>query len=465
MRFKFFSMYVSIDVIVHTLFALAINATAVLGAEDNVVFQISDEVQISTQDMDCDYSLEDYARLSFDFEYPKIMVKDNESIIVTFIDTKLNNIVFMNVLESGNKIIARLPAFEKNRFERWPIIISKGNNLYLATKKEITTTDGLQFHIQLFLLNERDNKLDVKSSIFLREKALLPQLKLDKDTRLYISGIIPLEISLNRFMAVGGYVESHFHPLALISGHLASFEKNFSVSLNNGKIGDAAIIEKKGWFEARNRIYAATDTRIGTAYSAWIRNTSRPGFSDKHNEMVCYSKSKGESKWTEPSEVYSVIDTKTLDRIRGLSMAAANESLYMIWRDLEKGIYVSEIDNRNRNETTQIADVTPSSACLDGIEPLYGASTEKLAVDQQGNIFILWIDNFECQYKVTLKARINGQWSQPVAIKSGQGVVKLPDIKVDKRGVIHIAYVKKMGKDKFGCYYVKVEKKEKVIAK
>ena len=48
-------------------------------------------------------------------------------------------------------------------------------------------------------------------------------------------------------------------------------------------------------------------------------------------------------------------------------------------------------------------------------------------------------------------------------VNNGRGILDLPEIKVDNRGAIHIAYVKSMdSKDpkygKHGCYYMKLEK-------
>ena len=81
-------------------------------------------------------------------------------------------------------------------------------------------------------------------------------------------------------------------------------------------------------------------------------------------------------------------------------------------------------------------------------EYLLAASTAKLTVDEQGNVYALWVRNFRSQYQIFLKSRVNNKWVQKTSISSGTGIVKLPDMKVDKKGTIHIIYIKKTSEKK-----------------
>ena len=58
-----------------------------------------------------------------------------------------------------------------------------------------------------------------------------------------------------------------------------------------------------------------------------------------------------------------------------------------------------------------------------------------------------------------LKARLNGKWMEAIPISSGAGIVKPPDMKVDKKGTLHIAYIKDSGTN-LGCYYKRIQRKE-----
>jgi len=68
--------------------------------------------------------------------------------------------------------------------------------------------------------------------------------------------------------------------------------------------------------------------------------------------------------------------------------------------------------------------------------------------------------NDQWKYKIFVKGRINGRWTEANVVSSGLGVAKLPDMNVDKQGVVHIAYLKETPKEKFACYYLKLSPKE-----
>jgi hypothetical protein len=157
--------------------------------------------------------------------------------------------------------------------------------------------------------------------------------------------------------------------------------------------------------------------------------------------------------------LYSVKNTEVINhRIINLSLASYGNSSFLLWQDREKGIFFLELNNGNKIELTQISDGKE----IDFIQPLAVASTAKVAADNYGNAYVLWIQNSGCDYKLYFKARIGGRWTKEQAINQGSGYLKLPDMKVDHEGIVHITYIRSLDPHKplgkYGCFYLKLKR-------
>ena len=135
-----------------------------------------------------------------------------------------------------------------------------------------------------------------------------------------------------------------------------------------------------------------------------------------------------------------------------------------MWQDRVKGIFFTEIRDDKIIETTKISDIKKIDIFE---EPLRLASTLKITSDKYGNAYALWAQNTGRDYQLFFKARINGKWMDEIVINRGSGYIKLPDIKVDNMGTIHISYTKSInpneprrtiGVGKYGCFYLKLER-------
>jgi hypothetical protein len=159
-------------------------------------------------------------------------------------------------------------------------------------------------------------------------------------------------------------------------------------------------------------------------------------------------------------ELYSAKGKDALHYINNLSLAVYGNAAYLLWQDIEKGFYFAEIIDGANYEVTEITDIKRPSGNSNYIEVLPDASTAKIASDNNGNVYALWLVNSGRDYQMFLKARINGIWTDASVINSGVGIVKLPDMKVDNKGMIHIAYIKYIeqgSKEDFACFYLNVE--------
>lgn len=412
-------------------------------------FKIYDEIEISSKEMNCDYSLEDYRRLVFNFEYPKIIIMNDNTPIVVFIDENSKKLIFVNISKHSFKIMNSIPSFEGNVFEKWPSIFLKDDKINLVVMKKISLKEKSQYRIQLLSLEKESIKLNLEKEI------IVPNEEILKNS--FLSGMYSFNEDKNEFIVIGGFNESHFHPLALFSGDFPTFIKHFSFIWNGNQISKYQQVEKKGWFSANRRVYAISD--MGVVNCAWVRDTSHVGFSTKHNESVLYSHSKIEDGWIEPFELYSVRETDIVNQIGDISITSNKNTAYLLWIDRKKGVYFGEATDTKTKDIMQIGDVINISKDLKYIEPLYLASTTSIAVDKYDNAYALWVQNEGSQYKIFLRARINGKWIEVIVVNSGSGTVKLPDMKVDKNGVIHITYIKKKAEEKYYCYYQKVERR------
>lgn len=184
--------------------------------------------------------------------------------------------------------------------------------------------------------------------------------------------------------------------------------------------------------------------------------------------MIYFSTNKNGTNWSAPIELYSVTNVELINgyisnHINNLSLASYGSSSFLLWQDREKGLFFSEMNNGNRIELTQLSDRKE----VNFIQTLAIASTVKIAADNDGNAYVLWVQNSGQDYKLYFKARIDRQWTPDIIINQGSGHLTLPDMKVDKEGNIHITYIKSVnpekayktiGEIKYGCFYIKLGK-------
>lgn len=412
--------------------------------EENVdFFKVNNEIKISLQDMDCgNFMGVNFRKTVFNFEYPKLLILEDEDPVIAFIDANSEKLILVRTSEQGIRIENRISSFGKYFWAEWPVIYIKENKIYLAVEIEVDRLSKKK-GIKIFLLDKQKNQLNLQISRFFKVKG--------KHVSLW--GLFPYK---EKFIILGNFSDSYFHPLALISGHSPTFMKNFSFALDDNEIFERQTIEEEGWFGVKKVEYAVSD--LGIIQCAWVRDTSRVGFSRKHDQTICYSENKDGKKWEKPFELYTVKEIESLNQITNLSLANHGKSAFLLWQDDEKGFYFSEIKDGIQYEITKISDLKRPPENPRHIEPLWGASTTKIAVDFNGNVYALWVMNFDRKYQTFLKTRIDGKWTETVVVNSGHGTVKLPDMKVDKKGLIHITYIKQKPSEKFACYYLKVEK-------
>ncbi|MBU4317544.1 MAG: hypothetical protein KKF30_09735 [Proteobacteria bacterium] len=124
---------ISIKFVVH-LFAILgflLAASHAKGLENH--FKIEPARKISSEDMNCNYQNEDLGRWRYNFEYPKLVIINENEPLVAFIDEQSNTLIFTNISDmlphvvySGHLI------FGKANGERWTIVVAKRNKLYLC---------------------------------------------------------------------------------------------------------------------------------------------------------------------------------------------------------------------------------------------------------------------------------------------------------------------------------------------
>lgn len=428
------------------------------GAEAQMnFFKIGLEKKISSQDMDCNYQNEDHWKFTYNFEYPKLILTNNDNPIVAFVDEKSKNIFLTEISNQEVNNLYTQSSHDVESWRRWPIIFEKENKIYFA----------------LLLEDSRKWTSEVKVFLFDRENK---KLNLEEDkvfkigTRCHLWGIYPYK---SNFMLIGNcsYICLRHIPLFLL-GSPPYFQHNASFILDSNENSEKELarqsIEGQGCYSVYNQVYDISMS--GMIQSAWVRNTTSVGI--KHDEIIYLSTNKDGTQWSPPIELYSVKDVELINgyisvHINNLSIASYGSSSFLLWQDREKGIFFSELNNGKRIEFTQITDRKE----VDFIQTLAVASTIKVTADNVGNAYVLWIQNSGRDYKLYFKARIDGQWTPEVIINQGPGHLTLPDMKADKEKNIHITYIKSVnpekayktiGEIKYGCFYMKLERKDEI---
>jgi hypothetical protein len=417
------------------------------------------EIQVSSKDMRCDYSYEDIRKLSSNFKYPKLIIIDNQSPIVAFIDEQGKELIFAKVSEGGVNYLKKIPKFsEQYGWQSWPVIFVKGDKIYIAIKKENKWYE--KPGIRIFLFDKNTSALSLQEDI-----ALVHESAAFSSKDIYSSD--------NGYFIVGEGEKSCLSDLGTFFayGHVVTYHKQYSMLWDGKTVHEKQIVDE-GCFSAKSPVYAVSDS--GILQSVWIRNTTRQSISLRYDDSICYAENKSGEEWSKPINVYPSENTNKARYIKDLSIANYKQSVFILWCDVQKGYFFAEIKNGALIEVKQILDIKNLSDF-----PLPGSMETEITTDDNGNIYCLMSVQYgqrwdEC--KLILKSRINGKWLDDILISDE--VIRAPDIKVDKKGVIHIAYVKypkghKKEKltmaeikqeveklSKAACYYVKINLKE-----
>ena len=152
--------------------------------------------------------------------------------------------------------------------------------------------------------------------------------------------------------------------------------------------------------------------------------------------------------------------------IFGLSIASEGEKVFISWGDSKEGLFFAELDNGAVINKTLIIDKTLISQMNTMKNKLYIDSS--MAVDKEGNVFVLLNNNVKEKGEVILACRSNGYWLEPLKLFDGDDPITIGDIKIDDKGKVHIAYQKgSLRNNQIGCFYMslmpKSAKGDKVV--
>ena len=392
-------------------------------SDSMIVLDKIKEIQISTKDMMCDYSYEDHIKLFFNFDYPKILITDNESPIVAFVDEQSEKLIFAEVSETGvNYLKIMSPFGGRDDWRRWPVIFIKDDKIYIAIKKENKWYE--RRGVNIFTMDRETREISLYKDVTPVESGAF-----------YSTDIYPFNDS---YVIVGNGYTSCWRDIGSLftKGHMVTYEKKYSQRWGN-KVGHERQIIDGGCFNAERPAYSVSSS--GVFHSAWIRNTTRQEISLEFDDTVFYAENKTGDKWSTPLKLYPIEISDKKRFIKDLSMAHYKHSTFVLWCDASKGYFFAEIQNGELVEVKQIMDIRTFS---DGY-PLPRSLEAKITSDSNGNIYCLMSVQYGPRWddgQLILKARINGKWLDGIVITDD--VARLPDIKVDKKGGIHIAYIK-----------------------
>lgn len=418
------------------------------GAQDDL-FEIGIELQISSQGMDCNYQSEDFAKFTFNFEYPKLIITPDKNPFVAFIDENSNKLVISKISDGESKIILSTTSFGGLAWEKWPIIFTRENNLYFAIYSGYYPSP-VKKKIKIFLLDKETGQMNLHDEqIF------------DGDKRCQLWGIDEYH---DQLLLVGNcnYICLKYLPTVLLGGN-PTYYQNALFIINKDSTLTKQPIEESGCYNVHNQEYSIGDYQGMSA--VWIRETR--GLIKKKDEIL-YSEITDGNKWSNPLKLYSLSFENTTDYNRlNISLASSGKTAFVLWRDIKKGVFLSEIQNGTKSETLKIADIKDIK--IDYSEPMAIASTVKVASDNSGNVYTLWVNNSGKDYKLFFKFRIGGKWSTEVIVNQGLGYLRLPDMKIDNEGNVHISYIRSSNstkpRDEFSCYYMNLVRHNKVEIK
>lgn len=348
----------------------------------------------------------------------------------------------MEISKKNNKILKSMSTNDigVDTIKRWPMISNKGDKIFLATFDEPRSKETTTFKVFLF------------------DKAT-KEIQLQKEEELNAGGLWGAYPYFNKFVLFGveDYICVQQIPRYLLAAHLPVYHHNYSFITDDKSKLEKQFIQEKGCYNVTNSAYDVSSS--GEVHTVWIQKTD----GEEHDEIVYYSVNKDGIGWTKPTELYSVKSTKKYMHISNLSLSSTDKSAFVLWHDTEKGLFFSEIRDGEIVEVDVISDMKTKAIFQD---PFSMASTVRISSDNNGNSYAIWAQNSGHDYKLLFRAKKDGKLTETITINSGKGYVKLPDIKVDKQGTVHIAYIKPInpnevkktiGVGKHGCFYLRLE--------
>jgi hypothetical protein len=356
--------------------------------------------------------------------------------LVAFIDEQSSQFIITKISINASHVIYRTPSFGKLFWDKWPIVFTKDKIIHLSVYSGNSSPEKIKrikFH-----------QIDFKSG-----KVNQDELAFEADVRCSLWNIVPY---MGQYMFIGNcnYICKKQLASVLLGGN-PTYYQNALFYLDENRKLIRNPIEEMGCHNVFKQEYEIDD--YNKIHAIWVKEGE--GFGRGQN-IVRYSNSKTGRVWSRPLELYSIpiIDSTDYNRL-DISLATSGDSAFVLWQDRKKGISLSEIDSFGKVETVKINDMKEVM-----INPMAVASTMKVASDKCGNVCVLWVESFFKEYKLHFKARINGKWSSDMIVNQGSGRLKLPDMKVDKNGKVHIAFIKSIDPEqpngKYGCFYISI---------
>ena len=403
------------------------------------LFKIEAEREISSLHMNCNYENEDLIAFSYNFEYPMIIMRNGNEPLVVFIDEQSNTLLFTNISDMLPHVVySSHLIFGKANGERWPIVIAKKNKLYLNIYEGNNSSEMMR--IKLFQIDEK------RWEVNHRDKMVF---SLDDGCGFW--GVFPYA---EEYMVIGQCSSVCLKKLpGILLGGNPTVLRNAAFILDNKQKLIRQPIEED-CHNISKQEYEISDSN--TMHAVWVQD--KGGI--KFEYVIRYSNNSNGREWAQPINLYSVSFKGMMDIDRpSISMASSGDSAFVLWQDMKKGIFLAEIAHGNKVNTVTISEKKKGSLSQ---EPMVFASTIKVASNKSGNVFVLWAQNSGKEYKLYFKARIDEKWSSEIIINQGLGYLKLPDMKVDEKGKVHIVFIKStdLGEPngRYGCFYMSLSK-------
>jgi len=416
------------------IFCIVLMSHLSYGEDENTSYTLSEEIELSTPDMSCDYNLrEDTRRLYFYFEYPKIILIKNSNPFVFFIDENSEQLIITQIENHRSRILKRIDKFSDNQYNgKWPVIFTSGNEIYLAVLKNEPSPSDLILDIQFYILSE--TSYDLKSGLQITVSKISPEL-----SHSIISDIFLFEKTANKYLLIG----SSYKSLTALGGPLR-FKKPFSITLAAQGAMQFNCIDKDGRFDAHPISYSAVDS--GKVDCIWIRKKGR-------FETLFYSNKRGDLDWSDPLEIQKNKSEKGIPYNWLISIASNDEKASFIWQDPMNRLFYAEAKVGDQYSLSFKEELFKEKKIMD--DHIKSVWPKKMIIDNQGNIHALLHVFYKQKYKASgeliLVSKIKGKWTPHVSISNG-AYLTFPNMAIDEMGIIHLTYLKSVD-GKYRCFY------------
>lgn len=436
---------------VPTLIIVMVSTLAVHSSEIALQLQ-KDEIPVSDSKSGWQLSGKYAIPSSLRYPYPAIAILETNTTLIGYADTSGKYRIRM-IRDRVVSDFAELDCFpDHEQVGRLPQMMADARGLVVTSvSRDVSTADHT---VDVVSLDADGKPTRDPTKIVLPKQRPFPKSKYNA-----FDAVIPINRAQESYLVIGEFTETYLsHGLIPIVPDPEGYRKNVAMTAMGSQLSPLNRIEERGRFYVSTADYAVLTN--GLVHCGWIR-CSGPTFSKEKTETVCYSVLLT-NRWSNPKVIISEQGQNGM-RFGDVAVAGTGKEALLVWARDRDGFYSVAVTNGNVSPPLRLSGWQDyDSLWAEGVATMQDAPCCDVCTDSAGDMFVVWALNRRekdrsgesgMSHKIALKLRTRGVWGPEVVLSRGDGLVRSPKVLADSYGRVHVAYLRQVGSQQFGCFY------------